>query len=76
VHVGLLHAGRTLDVEAADTTLRVYDGDQLITETPRTTTKPIVRYRGPQTGTPATAARQAMTRRVLPCCQADREHRR
>jgi hypothetical protein len=27
--------------EAADTTFRVYDGDQLITEVARTTTKPI-----------------------------------
>ncbi len=45
VHVGLLHAGRTLDVEATDTTLRVYDGDQLITEIARTTTKPIARYK-------------------------------
>ncbi|GIH21665.1 hypothetical protein [Rugosimonospora africana] len=45
VHVGLLHAGRTLDVEAADTTLRIYDGDQLITETARTTAKPIARFK-------------------------------
>ena len=32
IHVGMTHTGRTLDVEAADTTFRVYDVDQLITE--------------------------------------------
>jgi hypothetical protein len=45
VHVGLLHAGRTLDVEAADTMLRVYDGDQLVAEVARSTTKPIARFK-------------------------------
>jgi hypothetical protein len=45
IHVGISHAGRTLDVEAADTTFRVYDRDQLVTEVPRTTTKPIARFK-------------------------------
>jgi transposase InsO family protein len=45
IHVGMTHAGRTFDVEAADTTFRVYDGDQLITEVARTTTKPIARFK-------------------------------
>jgi hypothetical protein len=45
IHVGLTHAGRTFDIEAADNTVRVYDGDQLITEVPRTTTKPIARFK-------------------------------
>ncbi|MEU5563423.1 IS481 family transposase [Micromonospora musae] len=40
IHVGIGHAGRTLTVEDADTTFRVHDGDQLLTEVPRTTTKP------------------------------------
>jgi hypothetical protein len=33
------------DVKAADTTIRVYDGDQFITEVRRTTTKPIARFK-------------------------------
>jgi hypothetical protein len=45
VQVGMLHAGRTLDVEAADTTFRIYDGDQLLTEIARTTTRPVARFK-------------------------------
>ncbi|WP_433653345.1 IS481 family transposase [Micromonospora zamorensis] len=45
IHVGIAHAGTTLTVEAADTTFRVHDGDQLLTEVPRTTTKPITRFK-------------------------------
>ncbi len=41
----MTHAGRTLDVESADTTFRVYDGDELITEIARTTGKPIARFK-------------------------------
>ncbi|MEU5671032.1 hypothetical protein ACGF3C_19960 [Micromonospora sp. NPDC047762] len=39
IHVGIGHAGQTLTVEDAETTFRVHDGDQLLTEVPRTTTK-------------------------------------
>ncbi|MEU5726362.1 IS481 family transposase [Micromonospora sp. NPDC047738] len=45
IHVGIGHAGRTVTVEDADTTFRVHDGDQLLTEVPRTTTKPIARFK-------------------------------
>ncbi|MEV5768010.1 hypothetical protein AB0L34_26020 [Micromonospora sp. NPDC052213] len=45
IHVGIVHAGSTLTVEAADTTFRVHDGDQLLTEVPRTTTKDIARFK-------------------------------
>ncbi|MER6590889.1 IS481 family transposase [Micromonospora purpureochromogenes] len=45
IHVGISQAGRTLTVEDADTTFRVHDGDQLLTEVPRTTTKPIARFK-------------------------------
>ncbi|MEU1747362.1 IS481 family transposase [Micromonospora arida] len=46
IHVGIAHAGATLTVEACDTTtFRVQDGDQLLTEVPRTTTKPITRFK-------------------------------
>jgi hypothetical protein len=45
ITVGITHAGATFDVEAADSTFRVYDGDQLITEVARTTTKPIARFK-------------------------------
>ncbi|MEU5564431.1 hypothetical protein [Micromonospora musae] len=45
IHVGIRHAGTTLTVEAADTTFRVHDGDQLLAEVPRTTTKAVVRFK-------------------------------
>ncbi|MEU1395610.1 IS481 family transposase [Micromonospora zamorensis] len=45
IHVGNAHAGATLTVEAADTTFRVHDGDQLLLEVPRTTTKAIARFK-------------------------------
>ncbi|MEU7803929.1 IS481 family transposase [Micromonospora arborensis] len=45
IHVGIAHAGATLTVEAADTTFRVHDGDQFLAEVPRTTTKPIARFK-------------------------------
>jgi hypothetical protein len=45
IHVGIAHAGATLTVEAADTTFRVHEGDQLLTEVPRTTVKPIARFK-------------------------------
>ncbi|MEU4552914.1 hypothetical protein [Micromonospora violae] len=45
IHVGMAHAGATLTVEAADTTFRVYNGDQLLAEVPRTTLKPIARFK-------------------------------
>lgn len=45
IHVGIAHAGHILTVEAAESTFRVHHGDQLLTEVPRTTTKPIVRFK-------------------------------
>ena len=45
IPVGMVHAGRALSVESADHTLRVYDGDQLLIETARTTTKTIARFK-------------------------------
>jgi hypothetical protein len=45
VEVGIGHAGRIVAVEEADTTFRVYDGAQLLTEAIRTTTKPIARFK-------------------------------
>jgi Integrase core domain len=45
IQVGIGHAGRTVAVEEADTTFRVYDGDQLLTEVLRSTTKPIARFK-------------------------------
>ncbi len=45
IHVGMVHAGRTLAVESADHTFRVYDGDELLTEVARTTTRPIARFK-------------------------------
>jgi hypothetical protein len=47
IHIGIVHAGRTLTVESADHTFRIYDGDQLLAETGRTTTKPIARFKDP-----------------------------
>jgi transposase InsO family protein len=45
IQVGIGHAGRTVTIEEADTTFRVYDGDQLLTEVIRSTTKPIARFK-------------------------------
>jgi hypothetical protein len=45
IHVGIAHAGHTLTVEVADTTWRVYDGDGLVAEVARTTTKNIARFK-------------------------------
>jgi hypothetical protein len=39
------HTGRTLAAEIADHTFRAYDGDELLTEVARTTTKPIARFK-------------------------------
>jgi hypothetical protein len=36
----MVHAGRTVTVETADNTFRVYHGDELLTEVARTTIKP------------------------------------
>ncbi|MET7751628.1 hypothetical protein [Micromonospora sp. NPDC005367] len=44
IRPGIAHAGRTVTVEAADATFRVYDGDQRLTEVARTTTKLIARF--------------------------------
>ena len=45
IHIGIRHAGATLAVEAADTTFRIYEQDQLVAEVARTTTKPIARFK-------------------------------
>ena len=46
IHVGIVHAGRTLTVEAADATWRIYDQDGLVAEVARTTTRPLTRFKG------------------------------
>jgi hypothetical protein len=46
VQAGMVHAGRTLSVEAADHTIRVYENDgTVLVEVPRTTTKSIARFK-------------------------------
>jgi transposase InsO family protein len=45
IHVGIVHAGQTVTVEAGHTTFRVHDGDQLLVEVARTATKPIARFK-------------------------------
>lgn len=45
IHVGNDHAGLTVDVHPTYTTWRVYDGGQLLAEVPRTTSKPIARFK-------------------------------
>jgi hypothetical protein len=48
----MTHAGRTPDIEATDTTFRVYDRDELLAEVPRhhQTDRPV---QGPQSRTAA-----------------------
>jgi hypothetical protein len=45
IPIGNSHAGATVDVHPTDTTWRVYDGDQLLTEVPRISSKPIARLK-------------------------------
>jgi hypothetical protein len=45
IQVGIGHAGRTITVEEADTSFRLLDGDQLLLEVPRTTTKTVARFK-------------------------------
>jgi hypothetical protein len=45
IQVGIGHAGRTVTVEQADTSFRVYDADQLLIEVTRTTTTTIARFK-------------------------------
>src|ERR671938_681751 len=53
IHVGITHAGRTLDVEPADRTIRVYDEiGALVAEVPCTTRKSIARFQVPKPAIP------------------------
>jgi hypothetical protein len=45
IHLGIAHAGRTVTVETADTTWRIYDGDALVAEVARTATTRIARFK-------------------------------
>ncbi len=45
IQVGIGQAGRTVTVEQADTSFRVYDAGQLLNEVTRTTTKTIARFK-------------------------------
>ena len=47
VPVGLRHAGRIVTIEISKTVLRIYDerGDHLINKIPRTSTKPLARFK-------------------------------
>ena len=45
IHVGMVHVGRTVTGETADTTFRVYHGGELLTEVARTTTRPVLRFK-------------------------------
>ena len=45
IHVGIVHAGQTLTVEAADSTWRVYNDNGVVAEVARTTTKPLARFK-------------------------------
>ena len=45
IHIGMVHAGRTVTVASADHTFRVHHGDELLAEVARTTAKPIARFK-------------------------------
>ncbi len=45
IHVGIGQAGHSVTVEDADTSFRVLDGDQLLTEVPRVSTKTVARFK-------------------------------
>jgi hypothetical protein len=65
IHVGIVHAGQTLTVEAADTTWRIYDDNGLVTEVARTTTKTVARFKVHKPEPP---------RRRLPTARTSGEH--
>ncbi|GIF67445.1 hypothetical protein Ais01nite_54800 [Asanoa ishikariensis] len=58
IHVGMVHAGRTATVEAADRTFRVYEGDERLTEIARTTTTVIARFKARKPEPPRTTRSQ------------------
>jgi hypothetical protein len=71
IHVGVVRAGQTLTVEAADSTWRVYDYNGLVAEVARSTTKPVVRFKvhkpePPRRGRPATASSEPPPGRTTP----------
>jgi hypothetical protein len=45
IHIGNGHAGLTVDIHPTDATCRVHDHDHLLAEVPRTTSKPIARFK-------------------------------
>jgi transposase InsO family protein len=45
IQVGIVHAGLTVTVASTDTTFQVSADDQLLIEVPRTTTRPIARFK-------------------------------
>jgi hypothetical protein len=59
IHVGIGHAGRTVAIEQADSTFRVYDGAQQLTEVVRTTTKTIARFKVRKPEPPRDSSRTA-----------------
>jgi hypothetical protein len=67
IQVGIGHAGRTVTVEEAATTFRVYDGDQLLTEVLRTTAKQIA---GSKPASPNFPDMPALRSREWPCASA------
>jgi hypothetical protein len=58
VQVGIVHAGATATIHTTDTTFRVYIADELAIEVPRTTDRPIARFkeRKPEARRPRPAA--------------------
>ncbi|BFU43378.1 hypothetical protein KRMM14A1004_16150 [Krasilnikovia sp. MM14-A1004] len=66
IQVGIGHAGQTVTVEEADTTFRVYDGDELLLEVVRTTTHPIARFKARKAEPPRRGATTAVTHTTLP----------
>jgi hypothetical protein len=63
IHVGMVHAGRTVTVETTDTTWRIYHDDELLTEVARTTSKNVARFkaRKPEPPRQRSAVRKDLT---------------
>ena len=70
IHVGMVHAGRTVVVETGDTTWRIYHGDELLTEVARTTSKKVARFkvRKPEPPRETGSARTATAPAETPSC--------
>jgi hypothetical protein len=57
IHVGMVHAGATVDIHPTDTTWRILLDDELLLEAPRTADRPVARFKAHKPEPPRPARR-------------------